>query len=125
MAVTARQVYELALVLMDEVQENGSIAPDQPDYYEAKSLSILTLLQAELQPISQIVPTITSMEQNLSVPDKTALTVLPYGLGAHLLMSEDMSVASFLNSRYEELKRRTPTTITKVQDVYGLFGGAE
>lgn len=122
MAVKAKQVYDLALVLMDEVQENGSITPDQPEYYETKALSILTLLQAELLPTTPAA--ITDLSQDMSVPDKTALTVLPYGLGAHLLMSEDMSIASFLNARYEELKKKTPTTITKIDDVYGI-GGVE
>jgi hypothetical protein len=124
MAVTAEQVYKLALGLIDEVTETGSFIPDNPDYYNNKSLAFLTIIQAELLPVSQIPETVESMAQTLQLDDRLCLMALPYGLAAHLIMSEDQSLASFLNSRFDELKRKQKSVITQIKDVYG-FTNAE
>lgn len=123
MAVTAQQVYNAALVLIDEVLETGNIVPDQPQYYQAKSLSLLTTLQTELLPISQTPVIVTSLSQNMAVSDKIALLVLPYGLAAHLLLTDDPNTAAFLNARYDELKKKIPTQPVKITDVYGVSSG--
>lgn len=120
MTVTAEKVYNLALGLIDEVTENGTFAPDNPEYYKSKSLAFLTILQAELLPSNKVPETVESMTQPLLLDDRVCLMTLPYGLAAHLLMSEDQSAASFLNSRYDELKRKQRTTITKTKDIYGV-----
>lgn len=123
MTVTAKQVYESALVLIDEVLETGNIVPDQPQYYQAKALSILTTLQTELLPLSQVPEVITDLNQDLLVSDRTAILVLPYGLAAHLLITDDPNTASFFNSRYEELKSRQMATITPITDKYNVLLG--
>jgi hypothetical protein len=124
MAVTAKQVYDAALVLMDEVTETGNIITDQPEYYKAKALQILTTLQTELLPLSVAPVPIIDINQNLLVSDRTALLVLPYGLAAHLLLADDMNLASFLNARFDELKRKLQTGgIQPIKDVY--WGGED
>lgn len=123
MAVTAQQVYDMALILMDEVSEVGSINPENPENYKVRSKSILTSLQSELLPASQSPEPITDLSQNLILSDRVCLSVLPYGLAAHLAMTEDTDIAAFLNSRYEELKRRIPTTPTVIEDRYGVLKG--
>jgi hypothetical protein len=126
MAVTAKQVYDIALVHIDEVLETGDIAPDPKNYYEAKALKILTTLQAELLPLSATPTQLTSLTSNLSVSDKVALTVLPYGLAAHLLIVDDPNTAAFYNARYDELKRKIPAGAAKpITDVYGVLGVVE
>jgi hypothetical protein len=125
MAVTAQQVYDLALGLIDEVTETGAFAPDNPDYYKAKSLSFLTILQTELLKPSETPQVITSLTQGLILSDRLCLLVLPYGLAAHLLMSEDQSMASFLNARYDELKRKIPTQIEPIVDNYNILNGMQ
>lgn len=123
MAVTAQQVYDIALVLMDEVTDTGEILADNPDYYKAKTLKILTTLQTELLP-STITPVlITDLSNTLLVSDRIALMALPYGLAAHLLLTEDVSSASYFNNRYDELKRKTYATITPITDVYSVLDG--
>jgi hypothetical protein len=123
MAVTGQQVYERALVLMDEVVENGVITTETPEYYATKAINILNILQVELLPLSAIITPITSLTQTLQVSDRIAYLVLPYGLAGHLLIVDDMSVASFWNARYEELKRKIPTGgIIPIEDVYGVLG---
>lgn len=123
MAVTAKIVYNAALVLIDEVLENGNIVADQPKYYEAKARSILTSLQTELLPPSIDPVIITDLSQEMLVSDRVSLTILPYGLAAHLLVQEDTNAASFYNARYDEMKRKSATTATSIYDVYNVLGG--
>lgn len=124
--ITAQQVYDIALVLMDEVTETGNITTETPEYYRSKALNILTTLQTELLPLSITPVPVTSMTQTLLVSDRTALLVLPYGLAAHLLLSDDLTLSSFLNARYDELKRKVATGgIVSTTDVYGLTGSVE
>ena len=124
--VTAQQVYDIALVLMDEVTETGNITTETPEYYRSKALNILTTLQTELIPLSVTPVPVTSMTQVLLVSDRTALLVLPYGLASHLLLSDDLTLSSFLNARYDELKRKLATGgIASTVDVYGVMGSVE
>jgi hypothetical protein len=123
MAVTGQQVYDIALVHIDEVLETGDITADNPAYYKSKALSILTTLQAELLPLSVSPVVVTDLAQNLLVNDRVALTALPYGLAAHLLMIDDPNTASFFNARYDELKRKIPTAAVPITDVYNVLGG--
>ncbi len=124
MAVTAKQVYDMALVLIDEVVENGNIVADQPQYYQAKAKSILTTLQTELLPNDVTPVVITDLSQNLLLSDRVSLLVLPYGLASHLLIQEDVNTASFLNARYDELKKKNLySTIKPIEDVNDVTGG--
>lgn len=123
MAITAQQVYDLALGLIDEVTESGSFSPDNPDYYKSKALAFLTMLQTELLPVSTSPVVLQNMNETLLLSDRLCLSVLPYGLGAHLIMSEDQNAASFLNARYDELKRKIPTSIQPITDTYGVLDG--
>lgn len=122
MAVTGNQVLDRALTLMDEVTETGAITTDTPEYYKTKALNVLNILQVELLPLSASITPITDLSQNLQVTDRIAYLVLPYGLAAHLLIVDDMNMASFWNARYEELKRKIPTEIKPTEDVYGVLG---
>jgi hypothetical protein len=119
MAVTAQQVLNITASLIDDLTESGAVSFEEPDNYNAKTLSILTILQAELT--ANPVP-LTDISQELSVSDKVALMVLPYGLAAHLLMHDgDQNIASFFNARYDELKRKQPAKTVKINDVYGVI----
>lgn len=125
--VTGKQVYEMALVLIDEVTEVGEALPDTPKYYEAKSKAVLSQLQAELLPLSQSPVVITDLTKPLLVSDRVAISVMPYGLAAHLLMTEElnMNAASFFNARYDELKAKKATSIQPITDSIGVLGGMQ
>jgi hypothetical protein len=123
MAVTAQQVYDMALVLMDEVTESGSIATEEAEAVKTKAKNIITQLQAELLPISQTPGVITDLNQELLLSDRDALLILPYGLAAHLLLNEQNTATPYLNDRYEELKRKRKTTAVAVTDVYCVTQG--
>jgi hypothetical protein len=117
--ISAQEVFVTAMNLMDEETEDGAYT-GYPDEYKKKAWSILTLLQAELTPASGSTTSITSEASTISVDDRTALTVLPCGLAAHLLMNEDQGRAAFFNARYDELKRKRPAVISKIVDVYSV-----
>ncbi|RFU70336.1 hypothetical protein D0469_06975 [Peribacillus saganii] len=122
MAIKAQQVFDIAMTLIDEVEEEtGNVSVDNPAY-KSKSLSILTTLQAELLPITEDIAVLASLTQDLLLPDRICLLVLPYGLSAHLLLAEsdDTGMAAFYNNRYEELKRKIPTEISPIVDLYNV-----
>jgi hypothetical protein len=120
--VLTQDVFELSMKLMDEETETGDYS-GYPDEYKNKAWSILTMLQAELL-LPTITPSIlTNNSESFLLDDRTCLTVLPYGLAAHLLMTEDQNRASFFNARFDELKRKLPTEIQSVTDVYNVLNG--
>jgi hypothetical protein len=115
----AQDVFMIAMNLMDEISSDGTFAGYDDDY-KKKAWPILTVLQTELLPLSTAPVTITDENSTLLVDDRTGLTVLPYGLAAHLLLNGNVQSASFFNDRYEELKRRKKATIASITDVYGV-----
>ena len=125
MAIKGQQVFDMAMAFIDEVSENGNLVVENPEYYKTRARTILTTLQGELLSPLENVTVVTDLAQDLLVSDRVALTVLPYGLAAHLLLTEDLNTASFFNARYEELKRKIPTTITPISDNYDVLGGME
>lgn len=119
MAVTAQQVLNMASALMDQIDDVGNFEIDP--VFDAKTLSVLTILQAELIPPTEFPEMITDLSQDLLVDDRIALQVLPYGLAAHLVMNDNQALASFLNARYDELKHRSYDTPEPIETVYGGF----
>ena len=122
MSVIAQDVFMIAMSLMDETSQDGTFS-GYPDEYKKKSWNILTLLQAELIPPYLSPKGIMSENDILQIDDRTAATVLPYGLAAHLLMDEDQSKSAFFNARYDELKRKRPAKMSAIKDVYGVSSG--
>jgi hypothetical protein len=119
MTVIAQDVFTIAMQLMDETSSDGTYAGYDNDY-KKKSWPILTLLQAELADIDTSLVAITDPTTALQLDDRTCLTALPYGLAAHLLLSENESKASFFNARYDELKASIPSSITMIQSIYKI-----
>jgi hypothetical protein len=119
MAVTAKDVFVMAMNLMDEETEDGTFT-GYPDEYKKKAWSFLSLLQAELLPPSVSPLSITNEDNVLQIDQRSAVSILPYGLASHLLLNEDQNRAAYFNNRYDELKRKRPAAITKIKDVYGF-----
>jgi hypothetical protein len=124
MSVIGQDVFKIAMDLMDEESEDGTF-DGYPEEYKKKAWSLLTLLQAELLPPSVPPLAVTSENNVMQIDDRTSLTVLPYGIAAHLLMNEDQNKAAFFNARYDELKRKRPVKIGAIQDVYGVTKEAD
>jgi hypothetical protein len=120
----AQDVFVMAMNLMDEESEDGTYE-GYPSEYKKKAWHILSLLQAELLPTSVAPLSITNENNVLQIDNRSAVTILPYGLAAHLLINEDQGKAAFFNARYDELKRKRPATISKIKDVYGVVPGEQ
>lgn len=119
--VTGQQVFNMALALMDEVTESGTIASESTDNYKTKALVILTQLHTELSSVTSAPVVFTDLSQELTIDDRIALLALPYGLASQLLLIENnYEQATFYNNQYEELKRKKTTKIEKITDVYGV-----
>lgn len=139
MATTVQQVFDIAMALMDEVDE-ATGATDTPDTqgYRQRTLLILNELRGELYPYSAsavfaagtrpMPAAIQSFTAPLPLDDFLAQSVMPYGLAAHLLLQEDPGAASFFQQRYEQLLARygcrTPVESEDIMDIYGIRGGA-
>jgi hypothetical protein len=124
MTVIAQDVFTITMNIMDEISQDGTYT-GYPIEYKNKAWPILTLLQSELLPASAIPLSVTSESTVFQIDDRSAITILPYGLAAHLLLTEDQNRASYFNSRYDELKRKRPATIQSITDVYLVDDGTD
>ena len=70
---------------------------------------------------------ITANTDVMQIDDITATTVLPYGLAATILSSENPDLANYFQQRYDELKRdmakKPPEAENKVVDLYNRYSG--
>ena len=93
------------------------------DYYFDGNIRITYHPVPELLTFSGSGDSSTDLNQTLIVDDITARTILPYGLAAHLLLTENSASASFFNQRYEELKfegtRQQPASAEQIINIYG------
>lgn len=134
--VTGEQVFLMAIKLLDGIERDGSTNESKIITYRAKAPSIITLLQGEILPSKTLltgallpsetaVVNYTDLNTPLSITDKQALYVLPYGLAAELIISEDDDddMGAYFSKRYQELKRRypSPAVFTAITNVYGSF----
>ena len=136
MSTTARQVFNLAIALMDEMNENtGATDTTDTKEYKLRTPNILSVLCGELYPYSDtytlntdgtrpICPAVETIESTIGLDDTLCTTVLPYGLAAHLLLGENNVMAGFFNQRYEEMREKlknAPASFDAITDVYGLI----
>ena len=137
-STTAQWVFEAAMTLIDELNDDGAADHEDTAEYKNKTLFILNILRNELYPFSDTYkqstdntrPTIyliESFDDYIELDDYIAQSVMPYGLAAHLLLDENPTSASFFQSRYEELKaelrKGTPSVSEDIVDVYAGDGG--
>lgn len=134
MATTPEMVLELTIALTDNQDENGNYKITDNNEYRYRTLQILNTLIPELYPYSDtykitekgkrpIIPYLTDFEEDIDLDDYICRSVLPEGLAAWLLMTEDPSSASTHLQVYEERKanlaRGMPAESEQIVDVYG------
>ena len=133
---TAQRVFDLAMRLMDEVNETSGGTDDADTReYKVRTLLILNALRGELFPYSDtyaaeepgkrpILAVIQSFDQVIGMDDYICQSVLPYGLAAQLLLDENPDSASFFQQRYEEMRMNLAKGLPKqseaISDVYGI-----
>ena len=123
LATTALTVFELAMALLDEIQDNGQVNTQNTNEYKAKTPRLITILEFDLCRRQGITPTpITAITDNVNSTDDVAYRILPYGLASVLLLVENPTLANFYQQRYEELRKQIPTTWETIENVYADGG---
>jgi hypothetical protein len=114
---------------------NGQYAKDANYKWEGRNkLYISYYFDGNIRIIYHPIPTLltfsgtgnsnTDLNQTLTLDDITARTILPYGLAAHLLLTENSASASFFNQRYEELKfEGTRQQAASAEQIINIYGG--
>ena len=141
--ITGMDVFQRAITMMDELNDEGNYRHDDTKEYQDRTLAILNILQNELYPYSDTCPKYTEWEKGrrpvllpledlyaaIDLDDYCSGTVLPYGLAAHLLLDENPSAAGYFQQRYDELKNMLmsgagrPGESEDIMDLYGPCGG--
>lgn len=135
---TAQEVFEKSMSLMDELNEStGAADTSDTKEYKNRTVAILNILGGELYRYSDtcvtlipgkrpIFPRIKAISDEIDLDDYICISVMPYGLAAHLLMQEDPTSANFFQQRYEELKSDLMSSLpTESEDIIDCYGGIE
>lgn len=124
---TANEVFTASMALMDELDENGEPTGEYSEEYLRRVPAILETLLAEKKIFSgekgMIFPVEDMDDVLIGVDDRYALSILPYGLAANLLVDENPAMAEFFQERYEELRDRffefSQADMGTIEEIYG------
>ena len=122
--MTANDVYETALVLMDSAEDIGDT---DSDYYE-KAPYLIDLLQRELARLEgvDITQKIESLDDTLEISDDTASRVLPYGLAAKFALADkDADTYNDYSAQYLGLCRTITFDEEDITDEYDFLAGMQ
>lgn len=128
MATTARVVYELALALIDEVDDDGTIDTEATASYAGKAPKLIDLLQRELALCegATVTTAISALTDTLILTDDTALRVMPFGLAARFAQADkDVDMYNEHKYDYETAKRTVGVTETVISDEYSILDGMQ
>ena len=120
-------VFDAAMAIMDELGQTGQAQTSDTQEYEYRTPAIINMLVGELHMLlgnrDNWLP-VTSLDDMVPTADTNyALSALPYGLAANLLIDENPTAASFYQQRYEELRAyylaRQQADVGDITDLYG------
>lgn len=137
---TVQEVFDATMALMDELDDTGNATSTDTTEYLNRTLPIVNLMIGECYPYSDLHDSdsllsswkaVEDMEDNLlkrsKIDNTIALSIMPYGLAANLLVDENPSAAAFYQQRYEELLRlkasKMQAAVGSIEDVYGVTLG--
>jgi len=126
--MTARDVYELAIALIDELDSSGDIPPETVESYEARAPRIMNVLQKELAFYEGVTLTgsIESLNDVLEISDDTAMRIMPYGLAASFALSDkNDDMYSDYSYMYRSLIRTIRMDEADITDEYSVLGGMQ
>lgn len=141
---TVQQIFDMAIHLMDEQSEtNGKTQTTDTAEYKYRTISILNALLPTIYPYTDSAdrskpgrPQIPMLKipqeyaepdftQEVPVDDSIATGVLPYGLAAHLLASENDALSAWFlqrfNQAFYEIRSFMPASFEPISAPYGLF----
>lgn len=143
MTTTVQQVFDQAIHLMDEQNENnGATSTADTSEYKSRTISILNTAIPRLYPYSDNYdreaagrPTPPALvctnyanpdfSQVIMLDDALCLGLLPFYLAAHLLSGENEALATWFMQQYREafreMENNTPASFEAISTPYGLF----
>lgn len=143
MTITVQQIFDQAIHLMDEQNENtGATETVDTKEYKSRTISILNTAIPRLYPYSSnydrtVVgrPNAIALycdnyaepdfEQTVMLDDDLCLGLLPFYLAAQLMSGENDTLAAWFMNQYREnmadIKRNVPATFEAISTPYGLF----
>ena len=119
MTTTVQQVFDQAIHLMDEQNENtGATSTADTREYKSRTISILNTIIPRLYPYS------SNYDREAEGRPK-AIALERGDFAAHLLSGENESLAAWFMNQYREafaeIKRTAPASFEKISTPYGLF----
>ncbi|MBQ6756459.1 MAG: hypothetical protein IJP43_05910 [Oscillospiraceae bacterium] len=127
--ITAGEIFECAMALIDELDEEGSAYSADTEIYARRAPSMISSLAEEARRIAGkrgeygILDDLEDIVED--VDDSYAAGILPYGLAAALLHDENPASAGFLQTRYEEMRDwyadHAPAAEEQIEDIYGVY----
>ena len=124
----ARDVYELGIALIDEIDTDGSISVETQESYEAKAPKILDVLQKELAFYEDVTLSsrIESLDDTLEISDDTAMRIMPYGLAASFALADkNDDMYSDYSYMYRSLIRTIRMDEADITDEYSVINGMQ
>lgn len=134
-SATAQRVFDLAMGIMGEVNENtGATDTSDNKEYKSRTLLVLNVLKGELFPFSDtyapsdtgvrpVCPSISDFMTPIGIDDTICESVMPYGLAAHLLLDENPTAAGFFQQKYEGLKAVLKDVASGFEAIPNAYGG--
>src|SRR5690554_6810363 len=120
--MTAREVFEIASALIDEVGED--IDSDN----EAKAPYIINLLQKELAfyESKELTSNIVTLDDELEISDDSAERIMPYGLAAKFALADkDADYYNEYSAMYRSLIRTIRCDEEEIEDEYNILAGMQ
>lgn len=124
MPYTGTEIFNIAIAVIDELSDTGTVVDSQVREYKNKAPYLLDLWQHELKKIEGIaeLEKITTLDQTLQVSDEGCMSGAYY-LALHFAITNDMpELAALCQAKYEATKDlgRKPAAGTGIIDVYGV-----
>lgn len=121
--MTAREVYENALVLLDDVEEGGEFRDDKAR--DEKAPFLIDMLQREIARAEGVEPSkITGLDDTLVISDDSAKRIMPYGLAARFALADRlMEFASYYQNVYDERFRQIGVRFEDFADDMNVMRG--
>jgi len=124
--MTARDVYERAMALIDEIEEDGSISAETATGYAGKAPRIIDVLHRELALCEGVTLTadIEDLDDMLEVSDDTAARIMPYGLAASFALADkNGDMHGDYSYMYRKLMRTIRSDEVGLTDEYDVLDG--
>lgn len=135
--MTAQEIFECAMVLMDGLNYRGEADTDENLEYKYKTLTLINLLAQECYLSSDTYDPgeggsrpapdpVEAFTDTVDLDEAICRNVLPYGVAAHLLLAEGNTVmASFVNQKYQENLMKFRSVPRESQETELVYGGIE